>query len=88
MALINNESSYIQATENRLSTAVPRNAETIAPSVTVFEESVLHISAEDTLTVLTGGGQTVTLTLAAGFVPLRVVSVTAQTGSSTITRLW
>ena len=83
----NNESSYIQAASNRLDTAIPRNAFVVSPSATAFEESVLYIDAEDTLTIETAGGQTVTMGLPAGFVPVRVVKVTAQTGTSNIFRL-
>lgn len=82
------ESSFIQATSNRLDTAIPRNAALITPSATAFEESILHISASDTLTIETAGGQTVTMALAAGFVPVRVVKVTAQGGSAVIHRLY
>jgi len=83
----NNESSYIQAASNRLDTAIPRNAYVVTPSVTAFEESVLYIDAEDVLTVETAGGQTVSMSLSAGFVPVRVVKVTAQTGTANIFRL-
>jgi len=40
------------------------------------------------LTFETGGGQTVTATFAAGFIPVRVVKVTAQAGSANIFRLY
>lgn len=83
----NNESSYIQAASNRLDTAIPRNAFAVTPSATAFEESVLYIDADDTLTIETAGGQTVTMTLPAGFVPVRVTKVSAQTGSANIFRL-
>ena len=83
-----NESSFIQAASNRLDTAIPRNAELVTPSATAFEESVLHISDSDTLTIETAGGQTVSMSLAAGFVPVRVVKVTAQSGSAVIHRLY
>lgn len=83
----NNESSYIQAASNRLDTAIPRNAYVVTPSATAFEESVLFIDDADTLTMETAGGQTITMTLPAGFVPVRVVKVTAQSGTATIIRL-
>lgn len=83
----NNESSYIQAASNRLDTAIPRNAYVVSPSVTAFEESVLYIDDADTLTMETAGGQTVTMALPAGFVPVRVVKVTTQTGTANIFRL-
>ena len=83
----NNESSYIQAASNRLDTAIPRNAYVVTPSATAFEESVLFIDDADTLTMETAGGQTITMSLSAGFVPVRVVKVTAQSGTSTIIRL-
>jgi hypothetical protein len=82
-----NESSYIQATSNRLDTAIPRNAYVISPSATAFEESVLFIDDADTLTLETAGGQTITMSLAAGFIPVRCVKVTTQAGTSTIIRL-
>ena len=83
----NNESSYIQAASNRLDTAIPRNAYVVTPSATAFEESVLYIDDADTLTMETAGGQSITMSLAAGFVPVRCVKVSAQSGSSTIIRL-
>lgn len=83
----NNESSYIQAVSNRFDTAVPRNVFVVSPSATAFEESVIYIDAADTLTIETAGGQTVTMALPAGFLPLRVVKVTAQTGTANIFRL-
>ena len=83
----NNESSYIQAASNRLDTAIPRNAFVVTPSADAFEESVLFIDDADTLTMETAGGQTITMSLSAGFVPVRVVKVTAQSGTATIIRL-
>ena len=83
----NNESSYIQAASNRLDTAIPRNAYVVSPSATAFEESILYIDAADVLTVETAGGQTVSMSLPAGFVPVRVVKVTGQTGTANIFRL-
>lgn len=88
MGLQNRESSYIQAVSARWDIALPQNAELITPSATPFEESALHITESDTLTIVTGGGQTVTMTFAAGFVPVRVVAVTAQTGTAEIHRIW
>ena len=88
MGLQNRESSYIQAVSNRWDIALPENMVAVTPSVTVFDESALYIDAEDTLTFITGGGQTVTATFAAGFVPIRVTSVTAQTGTSNIFRVY
>ena len=84
MGLQNRESSYIQATSDRLDTALPQNIFAVTPSATAFEESALYIDADDTLTIETGGGQTVTITFAAGFLPIRVVKVTAQTGAANI----
>jgi len=83
MGLENKESSYIQAVSNRWDIALPQNMESVALSV-AFEESALYIDAEDTLTFVTGGGQTVTASFAAGFIPVRVTQVTAQTGTANI----
>ena len=84
MGLQNRESSYIQAASDRLDTALPQNIIAITPSATAFDESALYIDADDTLTVETGGGQTVTIAFTAGFLPIRVVKVTAQTGTANI----
>jgi hypothetical protein len=84
MGLQNRESSYIQSVSNRWDIALPANMELITPSANAFEESALYIDAEDTLTFETSGGQTVTATFAAGFIPVRVVKVTAQTGTANI----
>lgn len=88
MGLQNRESSYIQAVSNRFDTSLPQNMESISPSANAFEESALYIDANDTLTFETGGGQTVTAEFNAGFIPVRVVKVTAQTGSANIFRLY
>ena len=84
MSLQNRESSYIQSVSNRWDIALPQNMESITPSVTAFEEAALYIDAADTLTFVTGGGQTVTASFAAGFIPVRVTQVTAQTGTANI----
>jgi len=88
MGLQNKESSYIQATSNRLDIALPQNMEAVTPSATAFAESALYIDADDTLTIETGGGQTVSVAFTAGFLPVRVVKVTAQTGSANIYRVY
>jgi len=88
MSLQNRESSYIQAVSNRWDIALPQNMATVTPSATAFEESALYIDDQETLTFETGGGQTVTATFAAGFIPVRVVKVTAQAGAANIFRLY
>jgi len=88
MGLQNRESSYIQAASDRLDTALPQNMFTVTPSATVFEESALYIDADSTLTIVTGGGQTVTANFFAGFIPVRVVSVTASSSAANIFRLY
>ena len=84
MGLQNKESSYIQSVSNRWDIALPQNMEVVTPSATAFDEAALYIDAEDTLTFETAGGQTVTALFAAGFIPVRVVKVTAQTGTANI----
>jgi len=88
MGLQNNESSYVQAVSNRWDIALPANMELITPSATPFEESALYIDAADTLTFTTSGGQTLSATFNAGFLPIRVVAVTAQSGSALIYRVY
>ena len=83
MSLQNRESSYIQSVSNRWDIALPQNMEVVTLSVP-FEEAALYIDAADTLTFVTGGGQTVTASFAAGFIPVRVTQVTAQTGTANI----
>ena len=84
MGLQNKEASYIQSVSNRWDVALPQNMESVSPSATAFEEGALYIDAADTLTFETGGGQTVTASFAAGFIPVRVVKVTAQSGAANI----
>ena len=84
MGLQNKEASYIQSVSNRWDIALPQNMVSVSPSATAFDEAALYIDAEDTLTFETAGGQTVTATFAAGFIPVRVVKVTAQTGTANI----
>ena len=88
MGLQNQESSYIQAVSNRWDIALPQNMVALSPSATAFEEAALYIDAQDTLTFETAGGQTVTATFSAGFIPVRVVKVTAQTGTANIFALY
>lgn len=88
MSLQNRESSYIQAASNRLDIALPQNMVSVTPSATLFEESALYIDADDTLTITTSGGQTITANFFAGFIPVRVVAVTVQTGTANIFRLY
>lgn len=89
MGLQNKESSYIQAVSNRWDIALPANMANLVPGPTAFPyEVALYIDAEDTLTFETAGGQTTTATFAAGFIPVRVVKVTAQTGSANIYALY
>lgn len=88
MGLQNNESSYVQAVSNRWDIALPANMLAIAPSATPFVESALYIDAAETLTFTTSGGQTLSAAFAAGFVPVRVTAVTAQSGTANIYRVW
>lgn len=85
MGLQNRESSYIQAVSNRWDIALPQNMAQITPSATAFNQEVaLYIDMADTLTFETSGGQTVTASFAAGFIPVRVLKVTAQTETANI----
>ena len=84
MSLQNRESSYIQSVSNRWDIALPQNMVSISPSVNAFEEAALYIDAADTLTFETAGGQTVTASFAAGFIPVRVIKLSAQTGTANI----
>ena len=88
MGLQNQEGTYSQAIGERFNKAVPQNIAQIAPSATAFEESVLYMDDADVLTVETATGTTATISLPAGWVPLRVVKVTAQTGTANIYRAW
>ena len=88
MGLQNQEGTYSQAIGERMNKAVPQNIASVTPSATAFDESVLYIDDADTLTIETATGSTATISLAAGWVPLRVVKVTAQTGSANIYRAW
>lgn len=88
MGLQNQEGTYSQAIGERMNKAVPQNIASVTPSATAFEESVLYIDADDTLTVETATGSTATISLSAGWVPLRVIKVTAQTGTANIHRAW
>ncbi len=88
MSLQNNEGTYSQSIGERMNKAVPQNIVQIAPSATAFDESVLYMDDADVLTVETATGTTATISLPAGWVPLRVVKVTAQTGAANIYRAW
>ncbi len=84
MGLQNQESSYIQAVSNRWDIALPENMVTVTPSATAFDIAALYIDEDETLTIETAGGQTVTADFTKGFIPVRVVKVTAQTGTANI----
>ena len=88
MGLQNQEGTYSQAIGERMNKAVPQNIASVSPSATAFDESVLYIDDADTLTIETATGSTATISLAAGWVPLRVIKVTAQTGTANIYRAW
>lgn len=88
MSLQNRESSYIQAASDRLDIALPQNMFVVTPSATEFQESAIYIDADTTLTFVTGGGQTVTCAFAAGFIPVRVVKVTASTTAANVYRVY
>jgi hypothetical protein len=88
MGLQNQEGTYSQSIGERMNKAVPQNIADVTPSATAFEESVLYIDADDTLSVETATGTTASVFFTAGWIPLRVVKVTAQAGSANIYRAW
>ena len=88
MGLQNQEGTYSQAIGERMDKAVPQNIASVTPSATPFEESVLYIDADDTLSVETATGTTASVFFSAGWIPLRVVKVTAQAGTANIYRAW
>lgn len=88
MGLQNQEGTYSQAIGERMNKAVPQNIASVTPSATAFEESVLYIDADDTLSVETATGTTATAFFSAGWIPLRVTKVTAQAGTANIYRAW
>ena len=90
MGLQNQEGTYSQSIGERFNKAVPQNIAVVTPSATPFAdgEAVLYIDAADELSVETVTGSTVSISLAAGWVPLRVIKVTAQTGTANIYKAW
>ena len=88
MGLQNQEGTYSQSIGERMNKAVPQNIASVTPSATAFEESVLYIDADDTLSVETATGATASVFFSAGWIPLRVVKVTAQAGTANIYRAW
>jgi hypothetical protein len=88
MSLQNQEGTYSQAINNRMNAAVPQNIAALTPSGDAFEESVLYIDADDTLSIETATGATASVFFSAGWIPVRVVKVTAQAGSANIYRAW
>ena len=88
MSLQNQEGTYSQSIGERMNKAVPQNIADVTPSATAFEESVLYIDADDTLSVETATGTTAAVFFTAGWIPLRVVKVTAQAGTANIYRAW
>jgi len=88
MGLQNQEGTYSQSIGERMNKAVPQNIADVTPSATAFEESVLYIDADDTLSVETATGSTASVFFSAGWIPLRVVKVTGQAGTANIYRAW
>ena len=77
MSLQNHESSYIQAVNARMNSAVPHRME----AVTIFpasfdEESVLYLDAAATVVFYPSGqGVAVSVSFAAGWIPVRAIAV-------------
>lgn len=76
--LQNQEGTYSQAISNRMTSAVPNKVEAISAPASFAEESVLYLDAEATVE-FTPSGQptTVTMSFAAGWVPVRMSAVTS-----------
>lgn len=78
MGLQNQESSYIQATSNRLDVALPHRMEAVTAPATFAEESALYIDADATVVFQPSGqGATVSVAFPAGWIPVRAIAVTS-----------
>lgn len=78
MSLQNQEGTYAQAMSNRLDSAVPNRMEAVAAPATFTEESVLYLDSAATVTFTPAGqGSTVSVSFAAGWIPVRAIAVTS-----------
>ena len=79
MILQNKESSYIQAVNARMNSAIPHKMEAVTSFPASFdEESVLYIDAAATVVFTPSGqGSTVSVAFDAGWIPVRAIAVTS-----------
>jgi len=78
MSLQNHESSYIQAVSNRWDVALPNKMEAVAAPATFDEESTLYLDTAATVVFQPSGqGSTVSVSFAAGWIPVRAIAVTS-----------
>lgn len=76
MSLQNQEGTYAQAMSNRLDSAVPNHMEVVSAPATFTEESVLYLDSAATLVFTPSGqGSAVSVSFAAGWVPVRAIAV-------------
>ena len=78
MGLQNQESSYIQAVSNRWDVALPHKMEAVSAPATFAEESTLYIDSTATVVFTPSGqGSAVSVSFAAGWIPVRAIAVTS-----------
>jgi len=79
MSLQNHESSYIQAVSNRWDVALPHRMEAVTTFPASFdEESTLYLDTAATVVFQPSGqGSTVSVSFAAGWIPVRAIAVTS-----------
>lgn len=78
MGLQNQESSYIQAVSNRWDVALPHKMEAVSAPATFAEESTLYIDSAATVVFTPSGqGSAVSVSFAAGWIPVRAIAVTS-----------
>ena len=78
MSLQNQEGTYSQAISNRFDSAVPNRVEAVSAPATFPQESVLYLDSAATVVFTPSGqGTTVSMSFAAGWIPVRAIAVTS-----------
>jgi hypothetical protein len=80
MALKKGETTHIEAVSNRNDFYIVDNVQLMVVGDD-YAPAPFYLDTDDAVQVLTAGGQTVTLDLVKGFVPIRITKVVAATAN-------
>jgi hypothetical protein len=80
MALKQGETTHIEAVSNRNDFYLVDNVELMVVG-NDYAPAPFYVDTDDSVEVITAGGQTVTLDLVQGFVPIRITQVVSATAN-------